>query len=261
MRRTKNCTQRVLQESDEAPPIGADPGTGNTASDQRSRTNLRILDRAQPELNTPQLPTSSAQDQHAAPATTVLTGTQPTTTAAGRIRQRIKWTQQLNKDVMRCYYRQTKCEQEITAYRTGMYNSFIQIHPDFAEKLSEQNLADRRRAILSRKLLTLQEIDVIKEEVKIELELPTEEEVQEVPVPVTNTEETEEQLIQPTAVAQQPVTLIDDLSQLLKANLEQAIIEFKDTDPLHRHKLPKLNSSKRLSRAVDSMNHILFVNT
>jgi hypothetical protein len=67
---------------------------------------------------------------------------------------------------MRC----TKIETELTAYRQNMYTQFVELHPEIAERLSEQNVADRRRAILTQWMLTEIEINEIKNQVKQELQ-------------------------------------------------------------------------------------------
>jgi hypothetical protein len=46
-------------------------------------------------------------------AESVLMEAQPTTTKAGTVRKRITWTNQINKDVIRCYMRCTKVETEL----------------------------------------------------------------------------------------------------------------------------------------------------
>jgi hypothetical protein len=82
-------------------------------------------------------------------AESVLMEWQPTTTKAGTVRKRIMWTDQMNKDIVCCYMRCTKVETELTAYRQNMYTQFVELYPEIAERLSEQNVADRRRAIIT----------------------------------------------------------------------------------------------------------------
>jgi hypothetical protein len=62
---------------------------------------------------------------------------QPTTTKAGTVRKRIMWTNQMNKDIIRCYMRCTKIETELTAYRQKMCTQFVELYPEIAERLSE----------------------------------------------------------------------------------------------------------------------------
>jgi hypothetical protein len=93
---------------------------------------------------------------------------QPTTTKAGTVRKRIMWTNQMNKDIIRCYMKCTKVETELTAYRQNMYTQFVGLYPEIAERLSEQNIAGRRRAIRTQRMLSEIEINGIKNQVKQE---------------------------------------------------------------------------------------------
>jgi hypothetical protein len=94
----------------------------------------------------------------------------PTTTKTGTVRKRIMWANQMSKDIIRCYMKCTKVETELTAYRQDMYTQFVEIYPEIAERLSEQNVADRRRAIITQQMLTEIEINEIKNQVKQELQ-------------------------------------------------------------------------------------------
>jgi hypothetical protein len=67
---------------------------------------------------------------------------------------------------MRC----TKIETGPTAYRQNMYTQFVELYPEIAERLSEQNVADRRRAIITQQLPTEIELNEIKNQVKQELQ-------------------------------------------------------------------------------------------
>ncbi len=56
---------------------------------------------------------------------------QVTTSAAlpSRIGQRMRWTKEMNINVMRAYFRATKCESQTTGYRTLFYNEWKIIYP------------------------------------------------------------------------------------------------------------------------------------
>jgi lipoate-protein ligase A len=57
-----------------------------------------------------------------------------------------------------------------TAYRQNMYTQFVKLYPEIAERLNEQNVAGRRRAIITQRMLTEIEINDIKNQVKHELQ-------------------------------------------------------------------------------------------
>lgn len=70
---------------------------------------------------------------------------QPATTLAGINRQQMKWTDEVNQQLLRCYT-VTNCETSLTNYRPALYTKFIEIYPDL-HILSEQRLADQIWAI------------------------------------------------------------------------------------------------------------------
>ncbi|XP_026314715.1 uncharacterized protein LOC113226341 [Hyposmocoma kahamanoa] len=67
-------------------------------------------------------------------------------TLAGKSRQRMKWTNDINTELLGCYYTVTKCETDMTAWRPLLYNIFIQQFPELSH-LSEQRLSDQIRVI------------------------------------------------------------------------------------------------------------------
>jgi hypothetical protein len=182
---------------------------------------------------------------------------QATTTKAGAVRKRIMWTNQMNKDI-RCYMRCTKVETELTAYRQKMYTQFVEIYPETAERLSEQNVADRRRAIITQKMLTEIEINEIKNQVKQELQQeqtiqvdlvkPTEnEEINQ----VKNQQDTRNQL---TSQNESIINTNEDVLTKLKENLDTVITEFTGTDPVSRHKIPKPKMGPKLTHILEFLN-------
>uniref|UniRef100_A0A8D8QNX3 Uncharacterized protein n=1 Tax=Cacopsylla melanoneura TaxID=428564 RepID=A0A8D8QNX3_9HEMI len=45
-------------------------------------------------------------------------------------RRRIKWNQEMNKDVIEIYFHVTNCERIKTGYRTKLHEQFIQKYPE-----------------------------------------------------------------------------------------------------------------------------------
>ena len=98
---------------------------------------------------------------------------QPVTTKAGKPRQRMQWTQQMNRTVMRCYYTATKIETIKSGYRPEMHRIFIANYPQLQGKVTEQRLIDQKRTILTNNRIPPHELQTIKETVAQELRTQT----------------------------------------------------------------------------------------
>jgi hypothetical protein len=150
---------------------------------------------------------------------------------------------------MRC----TKVETGLTAYRQNMYTQFVELYPEIAERLSEQNVADRRREILTQRMLTEIEINEIKNQVKqeqtiqVDLAKPTGNEINQ----IKNQQETRNQL---TPQNESIFNTNEDLLTKLKENLDTVITEFTGTDPLSRQKILKPKMSPKLAHMLESLN-------
>ncbi|KAI5698609.1 hypothetical protein M8J75_009269 [Diaphorina citri] len=88
-------------------------------------------------------------------------------------RRRIKWTQQMNKDIMELYFHVTNCERIKTGYRTKLHEQFTRKYPHLT--LTEQNIADRKSAIIRNKLLPSLTIEEIRARIETELQTTNEE--------------------------------------------------------------------------------------
>lgn len=117
----------------------------------------------------------------------------PPTTKAGKHRIRMKWSNEVNEFIMRTYYTITSNEtvsnylgqespctktksqflpfQQTKAYRDSLHKLFAQQYPDVA--ISQQRIADQRRAIVKNNLLPKSVLDAIREEVAQSLQLAT----------------------------------------------------------------------------------------
>jgi signal transduction histidine kinase len=97
------------------------------------------------------------------------------TTTAGLPRQRRKWTDEINKFLLRCYLRTTKLEKELIGYRQRIHQLFKTKYPDW-QNITEQRLTDQLRTIRRNNLIPETIINEIKEEVRIEQRNVAEEE-------------------------------------------------------------------------------------
>lgn len=80
-----------------------------------------------------------------------------TTATTGLPRRRIKWTQDMNMSVLKAYFKAKRAENQ-TGYRQQMYTLFLSEYPELSH-LTQQNIADRRAAIIRNNLIpvTVQE--------------------------------------------------------------------------------------------------------
>jgi hypothetical protein len=73
-------------------------------------------------------------------------------TKTGKPRQRIQWSKEMNTFIMRQYYIITKLEIIKIGYRQELHDKFTRQYPEM--DVSEQRIADQRRAIVAKNLLT-----------------------------------------------------------------------------------------------------------
>ncbi|XP_054746051.1 myb-like protein D [Anastrepha obliqua] len=91
------------------------------------------------------------------------------TTKAGKPRQRMTWTREMNINVMRCYYKSTNIETNKTGYREDLHRLFVEIYPQYAN-ITQQRVVDQKRTIVTNNRLTAVELQNIKEEIAKELQ-------------------------------------------------------------------------------------------
>ena len=82
-------------------------------------------------------------------------------TLTGRIRQRRKWTNEINEELLRAYFEVTEKETNMTSYRSRLQEVFVERHPNF--DLSAQRLSDQVTAIFIRNLIPESRRNEIKE--------------------------------------------------------------------------------------------------
>ena len=189
--------------------------------------------------NTPHL-------QQVAPAPSVSSGVAHLTTKAGLTRQRIKWTTEMNKDVIRSYMLSTKVETDRTGYRKSMHRIFISKYPELSTRISEQNIVDRKRAIITRNLLSETEINEIKQ--KIQQELTAKTETQQAPHDNADQDQMINQELQATN------TMNDLLKQQVEDHFNTAMLEYMGTDPCSRHLIPKVPTNKQFHTIIELLN-------
>lgn len=189
----------------------------------------------------PQQP-ASAEEYVAPPTATVQQG-----------RRRMKWTNELNAEIMRSYYRATEVETNLTVYRARMHQDFTKRHPELSH-LTEQRIADQRRAIITNNLLPGATIDTVREEIYREVGHNTHvtyktSEVQ-IALPCTDTTPTK-----PTEVPSVPTELEEQ--SCLRDQIGKMLTQYKAMDPCSRHRLPKISYRPSTNNIINKANKVL----
>ncbi|XP_030765588.1 uncharacterized protein LOC115889668 [Sitophilus oryzae] len=204
------------------------------------------------------LRTGTIRRQRNGPAEDVLPADQPTTTKAGKVRQRMKWTDTMNLHVMRCYYTTTNLETT-PLVRSELLKMFLRKFPDYTN-ITEQRLVDQKRIIITKKYISELHLEELKHEVAEELNLSQPnlafDEISNEKEPETEinldinqaTNQLDTQSI-PTLPARVELTQITDIDEKhLETEFQTLLIEYTNMNPICRPKLPKQNNSRKLIR-------------
>lgn len=258
--------------------VGAPPGANaggdsmRTVGDQIPVRNLIGLpEEATHNNNSPSMQIT----EHQPPVLRALSRNTTTTTQTGLPRQRIKWTPEMNKSVIRCYFIATKIETEMHVYRPQMRSLFLQQFPDLS-RITEQNLADRKRAIMTKQLLTMPEIQEVKQQAEHHLtaHIQTEHTEQHEDLPAASIHESEadeaaennthspSEVGEPTSNTNEdrendpnPNT---DVVSALRENFRAALTIYENSDPLLRDGIPRLYNNNKVNELAEMVNiHIL----
>jgi hypothetical protein len=84
------------------------------------------------------------------------------------LNKRMRWSKENNIDVMKAYYRATKCESQLTGYRAFILKEWEEIYPE--SDLSTQRICDQARQIIKNgKFLSATELQCIKSNIEREI--------------------------------------------------------------------------------------------
>ncbi|CAG4943406.1 unnamed protein product [Parnassius apollo] len=181
--------------------------------------------------------------------------TQQAAPAAGGAR-RMRWSQAMNTNALRAYFRAKGEETGCLAYRARMHRLFAELEPSLT--VTEQNPADRVRYILRSNIFDVAELERLRREA-----VPSSDEN-------ATAEDAAPQLIeQPAnvdAAVNTPVvvdsnddgTVAQELElEHMRSTLEEAIVETRSTPLENRPRLPHIALSKRNRAVVRAMNPML----
>jgi hypothetical protein len=232
-------------------------GTGQSAENKRQvPVETGEASGAIPYRTTTRPRRGSTQQQETQPVQTV-SQAMLGTTKTGKPHQRIQWSKEMNTFVMRQYYIITKLETIKIGYRQELHDKFTRQYPEM--DISEQRIADQRRAIVTKNLLTkpwLEEIraqvaEPLKETTVKENDQDSEENIntdEETAKPLSENEQKEEQSLETRQTEENP-----ELDKI-KIEFHKALKEFEGTDPAIRLQTPKQKCSRKLATIITAIN-------
>ncbi|XP_055631013.1 uncharacterized protein LOC129771418 [Toxorhynchites rutilus septentrionalis] len=244
----------------EGPRTEAGPGTGVRASSQRLEGEVqeRVTSRVQPEELPPHGNSSHRHHpRNAAPTRRVATARRQSSTLVGTTRCRIMWTHEMNE-----YYICTALETDMSG-RPRILTMFEEVYPEFVGRLDQNAMNARRSTVVRNNMLSQTQVDEIKQQVQRELSCRTNrasDVSRRSSVRLSNSFASGARESAPVEATVQQPPEPEDLQpdqQLLRDlvfHYDEAIPQFRDTDPLSRPSIPKLQHSRRLTSAVKLMN-------
>ncbi|CAH2094526.1 unnamed protein product [Euphydryas editha] len=173
-------------------------------------------------------------------------GTQHSVPAAGGVR-RMRWTNNMNENVMRAYYRAVGGETGRTGYRAVMHREFLLLEPNLT--VTEQNLADRARYIQRKGVFNAAELERIRREAAPEVESVSTEQ---------NAVITQQTIVR----SEVPVDAIAEGAashkiEQMRGILEEAISEIRSAPLEQRPRLSRLPLNAATRGAIEAANRLL----
>uniref|UniRef100_A0A336M9S3 CSON013850 protein n=1 Tax=Culicoides sonorensis TaxID=179676 RepID=A0A336M9S3_CULSO len=229
----------------------SDLGTGSDAiSDlqpQRTTQNNNVVENTQAITSNANSSTGSS-----------IVTQQGTAVRGGRTegRSRIKWTKDMNMEVMRAFYKINQCEDNPrTGYRRLLHEEYSRLRPDLG--LTEQNIVDRWKLIITKKYLTSQELENIKREIGYELHQ------QDIVEQIEDTEAANhpQQIESPTETTSDDEHFFSFTeapeSDPMKEKFYSYLELYRGTIPSSRPHIPILKNVRKATNLVSKMNEIL----
>ncbi|CAG5015119.1 unnamed protein product [Parnassius apollo] len=183
--------------------------------------------------------------------------TQQAAPAAGGAR-RMRWSQEMNANALRAYFRAKGEETGCLAYRARMHRLFAELEPSLI--VTEQNLADRVRYILRSNIFDVAELERLRREaVPSSDENATAEDAAPFPQMVEQPANVDAAVNTPVVVdSNDDGTVAQELElEHMSSTLEEAIVETRSTPLENRPRLPRIALSKRNRAVVRALNPML----
>jgi hypothetical protein len=163
--------------------------------------------------------------------------------------KRMKWSSDLNKFIMSSYYKCTQLETDCTLWRKKVYQMFVEKYPNL--DVTEQRVADQKRAIERNSLLAKGIIDGIKAEVERELKSNGD-------APNEDTHQEEEPETPESYVNRQEDTdNSEEMDDGMQEQYLRAQAEFLDHPVLNRPRIPRIRENRKARDAIAAVNKCL----
>lgn len=157
----------------------------------------------------------------------------------------MRWTREMNIELIRAYFLATENETEMTNYRIRLEQLWQRKYPNTS--LTAQRLSDQARSVLRRKALSNAEIDALKQEAANSL----------------NPEAVEEDIREEAQAEAEPVETLSETTELpslkleLEEKLKEYILLYGGMNQQLRPPIPKLKYAAKSKHIVTLMNEIL----
>ncbi|KAJ0173906.1 hypothetical protein K1T71_010052 [Dendrolimus kikuchii] len=172
---------------------------------------------------------------------------------------RMKWTNQHNEAIMRSYYRTTNLGTNKTAYRKLMHTDLTQSYPPLAN-LSEQRIADQRRAIVNNQYISKERLTIIQQEIAKELEISNNTLINTYPsfneTPTLNNNISQNTEHDINRIHTTSELILSGRHSKIDETFQEAFEYYTYTDPTSRAYIPKQKTSKNLAKIIDYINRI-----
>ncbi|KAJ8948309.1 hypothetical protein NQ318_020796 [Aromia moschata] len=175
--------------------------------------------------------------------------------------RRLKWTVEMNIEVMRTFYIINRCRDEpLPGWRHSLHAEFLRRNPTF--NITEQNIVDRKNVIVRKRYLTDLQLQEVKREVG---QILYQQEEFQNPPEVRAEEEIQppQRLITPTSTPSRSEGRISD-AHLPRSQHEerrerflQLVTHYELINPLNRPRIPKLRNVNKARDIISSANSIL----
>jgi hypothetical protein len=164
----------------------------------------------------------------------------------------MRWTKEINTNIMRAYFRAIKCESQTTRYPTLFYSEWKKIHSK--STVTKQRICDQRRVIRN-VLLTTTEIYRIKTDIPIELNATVTE------TPTISNEYYDETIIYTVDPALEEIESntpnVRTIPNEIQTEFNKVLIEYQGSQPKTRPSLPKISYNRKAKLTVESMNSFI----
>ncbi|KAI5692888.1 hypothetical protein M8J75_003197 [Diaphorina citri] len=246
--------------------------TTNVRRQGRGRRALREPDQTGNDLGLNNNNNLEEQLEASTSSTTAPVNTQTVSRAVRVQGRRIKWTREMNIKIMESFYRVNNAENRaLPGWRSKFYDDIrTNVFPELS--LTEQNVVDRKSAIIKKKYLNEIELDEIREKIRREQstnptvqQTPTAPNIQEIQISSdsedSNIDTQETRMRQEDQDRQLPGNTETNQEARELSNLEKEFYSnlrfFEGGHPVDRPMLPKLIMKRDTMKKVQHVNEIL----